>query len=158
MCWRRCPTVANFSLHRRLHESFRSHGITSACEAFAQSGSAEAHLTRREIEILRLVGEGLSSKEIATRLGLSLRSIESHRTHLFQKLKLRSAVELVRYAVREGLIGDLSLAWRPPLRRCRGGGAISSAYLIERALHAHTRPIERVRVDHRRRHIFYPVR
>lgn len=51
---------------------------------------------------LRLIAEAYSTKEIAIRLGLSDRTIETHRTHLFRKLGCRSVVELVRYAIRHG--------------------------------------------------------
>jgi FixJ family two-component response regulator len=45
-----------------------------------------------------------SSKQIASRLGLSIRTIEAHRTHLFRKLDVRSVVGLVRYAIHYGII------------------------------------------------------
>lgn len=63
-----------------------------------------AALTTREAEILRLVAEGESSKEIASDLGISLKTVEAHRGNLFRKLKLRSVAELVRYAIRHRLI------------------------------------------------------
>jgi DNA-binding NarL/FixJ family response regulator len=61
-------------------------------------------LSTREREVLRLIAEGLSAKEIAGRLGISAKTVEAHRTSLMRKLGVRKATELVRYAVRHGLI------------------------------------------------------
>ncbi len=61
-------------------------------------------LTSREREILQLVAEGKSSKEIAAALNLSLFTVETHRAHILQKLNLHSLPELVLYAVRKGII------------------------------------------------------
>ena len=55
-------------------------------------------LSDRELEVLKWVGSGISSREIAHRLHLSIKTIESHRLHLKQKLRLRSSPELVRFA------------------------------------------------------------
>src|SRR3990172_10715681 len=64
-------------------------------------------LTPREKQILNLVAEGYSSKEIAERLGVSPSTVHSHRTNLMQKLGLSTRHELVQYARRQGLIRDL---------------------------------------------------
>jgi two-component system response regulator NreC len=61
-------------------------------------------LSTREREVLQLIAEGLSAKEIATRLAISTKTVEAHRTSLMRKLSVRKATELVRYAVRHGLI------------------------------------------------------
>jgi len=61
-------------------------------------------LTNREREVLQLVAEGKSNKEIAGMLNLSLYTVETHRTHILQKLNLHSAPELILYAVRKGII------------------------------------------------------
>lgn len=61
-------------------------------------------LTRREQEVLRLVAEGKSSKEIADSLGISARTAESHRKHIRRKLEIRDTAGLVRYAIRQGLL------------------------------------------------------
>lgn len=60
-------------------------------------------LTPRETEVLRLVAKGLAAKQIATRLGLSHRTVESHVQATLRKLQLANRVELTRYAIREGL-------------------------------------------------------
>jgi len=62
-------------------------------------------LTPREREVLQLIAEGLTSKEIAQRMGTALKTIESHRTNLIRKLDLHSIAELTKYAIREGLTG-----------------------------------------------------
>ena len=61
-------------------------------------------LTPREREILQLVAEGKSNKEVAQLLNLSLFTVETHRGHILQKLNLHSVPELVLYAVRKGMI------------------------------------------------------
>jgi DNA-binding NarL/FixJ family response regulator len=61
-------------------------------------------LTFREREVVQLVGEGKTSKDIATMLGMSLKTAETHRSNIMLKLKLHSTVELVLYAVRNEII------------------------------------------------------
>ena len=61
-------------------------------------------LTPRETEVLKLIAEGLSSKQIARQLGISFKTVVSHRTHLLAKVGVPNVVGLVRYAVHEKLI------------------------------------------------------
>ncbi|ATW52252.1 response regulator [Streptomyces xantholiticus] len=61
-------------------------------------------ITDREEEILKLVAEGHTSKQIADLLYISVKTVERHRANLFQKLALRDRLELTRYAIRVGLI------------------------------------------------------
>jgi two-component system response regulator NreC len=61
-------------------------------------------LTNREREILQLLAEGRTNKEVANMLNLSLYTVETHRTHILQKLNLHSVPELILYAVRKGII------------------------------------------------------
>ena len=61
-------------------------------------------LTDREKEILQLLAEGKSNKEVAALLNLSPYTVETHRTHLMQKLNLHNTAEIVLYAVRKGII------------------------------------------------------
>ena len=73
--------------------------------AHAHNGVSNcARLTTREREILRLVAEGYSSKRIALLLGISYKTVETHRAAAMRKLQLRSVAAIVRYAVREKLI------------------------------------------------------
>lgn len=61
-------------------------------------------LTLRERQVLQLIGEGRSTKAIAGLLGISVKTAESHRTRLMQKLDLHETASLVRYAIRRGLV------------------------------------------------------
>ena len=61
-------------------------------------------LTEREIEVLRLVAEGFTNRQIALRLNISIKTVQSHRANLMDKLDLHDRTELVRYAIRRGLI------------------------------------------------------
>jgi len=71
----------------------------------ARRGDVPARvITDREEEILKLVAEGHSSKEIADLLVISIKTVERHRANLLQKLGLRDRLELTRYAIRAGLI------------------------------------------------------
>lgn len=63
-----------------------------------------ANLTPRQREVLQLVAEGLSSKEVARRLDVAVKTVESHRSHLMKQLDIHEVAGLVRYAVRAGLI------------------------------------------------------
>lgn len=60
--------------------------------------------TPREREIIQLVAEGQSSKEAASKLGLSVKTIETHRANIMKKLRLRSISDLVRYAIRNNIV------------------------------------------------------
>ena len=61
-------------------------------------------LSKREIEILKMFAEGFINKEIADRLFISIRTVESHKNHIMQKLNLKTQVELVKYAIRHNLV------------------------------------------------------
>jgi len=72
--------------------------------------AAYGTLTPREQEVMRLLAEGLSTKEVAERLFISPKTVENHRTNIMSKLDLHSTIELIRYAARLGLI-DVDL-WK----------------------------------------------
>jgi DNA-binding NarL/FixJ family response regulator len=61
-------------------------------------------LTTREREVLQLLAEGKSNKEVAAVLNLSLYTVETHRGNILQKLNLHSGAELILYAMRKGVI------------------------------------------------------
>jgi DNA-binding NarL/FixJ family response regulator len=61
-------------------------------------------LTPRELEVLKLIAEALTSKEIAATLFISAKTVERHRANILKKLGMRDRVELTRYAIRRGLI------------------------------------------------------
>jgi DNA-binding NarL/FixJ family response regulator len=75
-------------------------------EAFLRgpSGSHRSVLTSREKEVLRLVAEGRSIKEIATELEVSAKTVETHRANISNKLGARSLADLVRCAIRHGIV------------------------------------------------------
>ncbi len=64
----------------------------------------ENHLTRREVEIISLIAEGFSSKEIAKRLSISMKTVETHRTRIIKKLNVKNVAELVKKAISLGII------------------------------------------------------
>jgi DNA-binding NarL/FixJ family response regulator len=70
--------------------------------------SESAVLTPREREVAQLLAEGRSTKEIAAQLFVSVKTIETHRQHIMEKLNINSIAELTKYAIREGLteLGD----------------------------------------------------
>jgi len=69
----------------------------------ASQGSVFSQLTAREREIAQLLAEGHSTKQIAARLGVSLKTVGTHREHVMQKLQIHSVAQLTHYAIREGL-------------------------------------------------------
>ena len=69
----------------------------------AEEPNAFARLTPREREVLQLMAEGKSTKQIAMALHVSVKTVETHRRQLMEKLDLHSVAELTKYAIREGL-------------------------------------------------------
>jgi DNA-binding NarL/FixJ family response regulator len=69
----------------------------------APEGSAYVLLRPRERAVLQLVAEGKTSAEMAARLHISPKTVETHRRNIMQKLGLHSVAELTKYAIREGL-------------------------------------------------------
>lgn len=65
-----------------------------------KGGSALDRLSDRELEVFHLIGSGVRTREIAAKLGLSIKTIESYRAHLVRKLNLQDGVELVHYAIK----------------------------------------------------------
>lgn len=64
----------------------------------------EQNLTKREIEIIKLLANDLSNHQVSDELNISLRTVETHRRNLMQKLNLKSAVALVRFAIKNNMI------------------------------------------------------
>jgi two-component system response regulator NreC len=62
-------------------------------------------LSKRETEVLRCFAEGLSNPQIAEKLFISTRTVESHKNHIMQKLNLKTQVELLKYAIKNGFTG-----------------------------------------------------
>ena len=78
--------------------------IASYLSRVESHSSASDHLTPRQREILQLIAEGKSAKEIAFVLCVSLKTVESHRAQLMERLQIFDVAGLVRYAMRIGLI------------------------------------------------------
>jgi two-component system response regulator NreC len=72
--------------------------------AATEAPAAPDHLTPREVDVLRLIALGHTNAEIAGQLYLSVRTVESHRAHIAQKLSISTRAELVRYALDRGLL------------------------------------------------------
>lgn len=76
------------SLNNRIHEEF-----------LARNG-----ITSREREVLKLIAEGCATKQIASRLGISIKTVETHRARLLEKTGLKNAADLTRYAIHKGIV------------------------------------------------------
>lgn len=77
-----------------------------AAEAATAREAAEDPLSEREHEVLRLLALGHTNQEIARQLFISVRTAETHRAHIMQKLRLSSRAELVRYAIAHGMLEE----------------------------------------------------
>ena len=90
---------------RYLSPPLSEHAIQAYVEK-AEGVTSDAYdtLTTREREVLQLAAEGQTNAEIASRLFISRRTVETHRTNVCQKLRLRTQTDLVRYALRRGII------------------------------------------------------
>lgn len=92
------------------HEPFFSSRVSEMVLEGYLKGSTQpraegpAPLTPRQREVVKLLSEGKTNKEVAAALGISVKTAETHRTLIMRKLKLRSFSELVRYAVRHNLV------------------------------------------------------
>ena len=69
----------------------------------AKADSNPQRLTSREREVLQLLAEGLTSKEIAAKLSLSVKTVENHRHQIMERLGIRSVAELTKFAIRQGI-------------------------------------------------------
>lgn len=77
---------------------------SSSDDATAETSSDGGRITPREREIVQLLAEGKSNKEVATVLGISVKTAETHRAAVMRKLSLKSLSDLVRYAIRNNII------------------------------------------------------
>ena len=79
-----------------------SRGVMEAYHS--KSEKSKNSLTLRERQVLQLIAEGKSTKDVASLLGISVKTAESHRTRLMNKLDIHETASLVRYAVRQGMV------------------------------------------------------
>jgi len=83
----------------------RTQGVASSPSSTrAVTQSSHTRPSPREIEVLRLLADGKISKQIGSVLGISTRTVETYRARLMLKLQVRSVAEVVRYAIRTGLV------------------------------------------------------
>lgn len=90
---------------------FTSRVTTMLLQGYLNGSTAEKpvmaeckRLTHREREVVQLIAEGKSNKEVAVTLGLSIKTVETHRSNILHKLELHSTTELVMYAVRNNIV------------------------------------------------------
>jgi DNA-binding NarL/FixJ family response regulator len=100
--------VKSLARHKPFFTPRISEAILNSLVASATPGQAEparpGPLSAREREILQLLAENKSNKDIAKALGISVRTVETHRRSVMQKLDANSIVELVHYAIRNGIV------------------------------------------------------
>ncbi len=97
----RTVNQSNTYLSQALAEGDRLRSYLLASE---NRGAKEATLSAREREVLQLIAEGYTNRAIAERLFISVKTVEAHKEHIVQKLGVRGSAELIRYAIRKGLI------------------------------------------------------
>jgi DNA-binding NarL/FixJ family response regulator len=78
--------------------------LRQATQPETDSEDSPQPLTNREQEILKLCAEGFNNKEISIRLGISIRTVESHKNHIVKKLGLKSTVEMVKFAIKNKIV------------------------------------------------------
>ena len=69
-----------------------------------ETGQEQEDLSSREREVIQLLGEGNTTKEVGGKLGISIKTVETHRVRIMKKLKINSMADLKKYAIREGLV------------------------------------------------------
>lgn len=87
--------------------SFYDSGARLLMKSIRNERAEEASLSLREIDVLRLIADGLNTEGIAAKLGLKANTIETHRRHLLEKLDVRNSAELVRRAIASGILSPL---------------------------------------------------
>ncbi|HEV8537321.1 MAG TPA: response regulator transcription factor [Bacteroidota bacterium] len=100
----RCVAAGQEYLGQGVSSMIAEKFIRGIKEASGEYRRKLPHLTKREVEILRYVTQGLTSKEISDKLSLSVRTVHSHRMNIMQKLNIHETAGLVTYAVKHGLV------------------------------------------------------
>jgi DNA-binding NarL/FixJ family response regulator len=99
-----CAAIEAVHHHAPFITPSMSDAIARASVRRRASGTRTLLLTDREREVVRLLACGSGNRQVATTLGVSVKTVESHRANVMRKLELRSLVDLVRYAVRNRLV------------------------------------------------------
>ena len=94
-------TITHILLQRYLSSMNPDGQPTDEQDEFNDESAA---LSSRQIEILKLWGDGLTNQEIADKLFISVRTVETHKNHIMQKLNLKSSVDLMKFAIRNNII------------------------------------------------------
>lgn len=92
----RGETYLSPSISKQLVQDYLSHR--------KEKPGSTVELTARQREVLQLIAEGCSTKDIANKLGLSVKTVDTHRTELMRRLDIHDVAGLVRYAIRRGLV------------------------------------------------------
>ena len=87
-----------------IHPSLINSFVSPPAKVGEQDPRAIEALSAREIEVLRLIVRGYTNREISSTLNISVRTVETHRSNVMEKLKLHNRVELVRYATEHGIV------------------------------------------------------
>src|SRR5690606_23715262 len=103
---KRSATTELVSALRAAHQGHTVLAPELARAAFGRPPATDRYdgLTEREIEVLKLIAEGLTNQQIADRLTISIKTVQAHRANIMDKLDLHDAVELTKYAIRKRLI------------------------------------------------------
>jgi DNA-binding NarL/FixJ family response regulator len=96
--------IENASKHKPFFAAKASEALLNQLLKSRATANESSHLTEREREVVRLLAMGKTNKEAAVTLGISVKTVETHRAAIMRKLGFNSIVELVRYAVRERLV------------------------------------------------------
>jgi DNA-binding NarL/FixJ family response regulator len=102
----RGETYLSPAVSKQVVTGFLGRTSTSTASAAAADGETPDVLTSRQREILQLVAEGKSTKEVAQMLSLSVKTVETHRAQIMDRLGIRDLAGLVRYAIRTGLVSS----------------------------------------------------
>jgi DNA-binding NarL/FixJ family response regulator len=96
--------VADRVLVDACRAALRGESFLDAGDNAREDPAAEDPLTPRELEVVKLIAEGYSGRDIAETLVISEKTVERHRANILEKLDMRGRVELTRYAIRRGLV------------------------------------------------------
>ncbi len=102
-------TVSKGQLFVDLDNPTRTMGVLAKANRRIESGRKRSRLTRREIEVLRLLGQGHGNKTIATQLGISAKTIATYKARIAEKLGIRTTAEFVKYAADNREMTNLDL-------------------------------------------------
>lgn len=97
------PALARWLLDDYIRLS-GTHVVDSYTSAPAQSGEGQPRLSKRELQVLELIAQGNTNLMISEKLGISPKTVARHRERIMDRLNLHSAAELVKYAIRSGLV------------------------------------------------------